>query len=900
MTFPKEPTYIKSIGDGIWQRPDQGAFSYSDGDEVEERIASTIESTSDLSVLSMELQSKICDWPSHYHFSAERANLLRPLSSLLTGSVLEIGSGCGAITRFLGETATEVVALEGSPRRAKITRLRTQDLNHVEVYCDEFSKFHINRTFDAVTLIGVLEYANLFADSSNPALKMLELARLRLNEDGHLIVAIENKLGLKYFAGAPEDHLGIPMIGVEDQYLPNGVRTYGRQELKTLFSTAGFSNIEFLYPFPDYKLPSCVLSEKALHDQAFDPTPFLVSSAGKDPQLSTSPAFCIERVWPSLVLNGVAQHFANSFLIVASNKPEDQPQRAGTDILAWHYSTQRQPKYCKETKFSKSTSSAGILIERAPITTPTLAEKTSPTYTQLINDETPYSDSPLLSSILTNIVTKDNWTLQQVADFIYLYIEQISAICGIALIKDKKVQWDATLPGKFLDCIPQNILLHPNGSSSAFDLEWTTTNRIPLTYLVFRSLWHALGSLSTIGRQAGGRRPSIIEIAAESIRISGKDISSSELLDYVRPELAFLESATGRPFDEKSIVDWLVQPLPRQQKAHQLIERCEQLTLAINTKSDELANQILLNEELAKTARMAEIRHQEEQSEARRLTQKQSELITELNKEAQQQEKSIAAMSRETLNNSAAIRKLTKNLVEQHLLRHSLKNLKKQALDYRLFLKTCDNAVIRSPQLLNIKAIAAATRTHWKKRPVVLLFTRTESGPLAEALLKQTCHWAIPYKWHFNTPTNEIAEAISKIATKLDITIKTSVTPAEKDICIESVLNSEDDNTIIAIPRTLNASEPVTTTNALPDSERVRLAYIALLSQHSINAIYVGLSTTPQESNGSSTTKPLLCMFRKKILQQMEFASSLLTNEIDTKDLSIELSTFNSGEMVRY
>ena len=57
-------------------------------------------------------------------------------------------------------------------------------------------------------LIGVLEYAGVFSDGYEPALKMLKKARSMLNPNGRLFIAIENQLGLKYFAGVPEDHIG--------------------------------------------------------------------------------------------------------------------------------------------------------------------------------------------------------------------------------------------------------------------------------------------------------------------------------------------------------------------------------------------------------------------------------------------------------------------------------------------------------------------------------------------------------------------------------------------------------------------------------------------------------------------------------------------------------------------
>ena len=79
-------------GQNIWKRPDYAGIPYSDGDVVEERIGSAIAETVDLSVLSPEFKKHCTDWPSLYHLSGERANILRPFASRLeVSSVLEIG-----------------------------------------------------------------------------------------------------------------------------------------------------------------------------------------------------------------------------------------------------------------------------------------------------------------------------------------------------------------------------------------------------------------------------------------------------------------------------------------------------------------------------------------------------------------------------------------------------------------------------------------------------------------------------------------------------------------------------------------------------------------------------------------------------------------------------------------
>ena len=103
---------------GCWlPRAARPPFPYTDGENVEAELLALMRATTDRSVLSPALRAAIRDWPTHYHLSPRRANLLRPLGGWLRGrAVLEVGAGCGAITRYLGECGARVVALERNYR----------------------------------------------------------------------------------------------------------------------------------------------------------------------------------------------------------------------------------------------------------------------------------------------------------------------------------------------------------------------------------------------------------------------------------------------------------------------------------------------------------------------------------------------------------------------------------------------------------------------------------------------------------------------------------------------------------------------------------------------------------------------------------------------------------------
>src|SRR5690606_35018434 len=104
----------------------------------------------------------------------------------------------------------------------------------------------------------------------------------------------------------PEDHMGKPMFGLEDHYTKGGVVTFGRRELGRRVSEAGLTEQEWWYPFPDYKLPSLMVSEVgAMPSDGIDLTPVLRSASTDDPQCPPHIHFNQERVFRPIVRNGL-------------------------------------------------------------------------------------------------------------------------------------------------------------------------------------------------------------------------------------------------------------------------------------------------------------------------------------------------------------------------------------------------------------------------------------------------------------------------------------------------------------------------------------------------------------------------------------------------------------------
>ncbi len=490
--------YLLNVETNVWSRSEYDGIAYSDGNEVEQRIAHIVKTATDLSVLSSELRNHCTDWPSRYHLSGVRVNILRPFESNLHGNILEIGAGCGAITRYLGECGGNVLALEGSPRRAAIVRSRTRDLSNVTVVADQFSQFQIDQQFDVITLIGVLEYANLFGTGDNPALAMLIQIRSLLKPNGQLMIAIENQLGLKYFAGTPEDHLGQPMYGIEGRYQDDQPQTFGRKFLSAMIKQAGFTQSEFLSPFPDYKLPVCIITDEGFNAADFDATELVCQSITKDAQLPANTLFSLERTWPIIFLNGLAADLANSFLIVAANSSE-YPSRSA--VLAYYLSTDRKAIYCKETSFVRS-NEGNILVKRRALSAIPDPDES------LVNNrlffrkpcDLIYTHGKTLYREFIEIVTKPGWHIEAIQHYFSNYLEIILEIARSEGHSYNMQVQNIVLPGDYLDAIPSNIVITDDGKATYIDREWCALQGIPVDYLLFRAITSLLGGISVFAQ----------------------------------------------------------------------------------------------------------------------------------------------------------------------------------------------------------------------------------------------------------------------------------------------------------------------------------------------------------------------------------------------------------------
>jgi len=282
-----------------------GRDYYSDGD-IEDELLHIVQTDCDFdAILSNDTR-----WPILYHLSPIRQNIINWYPFEEGTSCLEVGGGCGAITGALCRALDTVKVVELSKRRSMINFERHREFDNLEIIVGNLNDIVFSEKFDYITLNGVLEYAGSFTHTADPYGDFLKQIKTYLKPEGKLIIAIENRYGLKYFAGAKEDHTGKAFDNIEGYIGNSSVRTFGKKELEDLLLQSGFATLEFYYPHPDYKMPLEIYSDVWL------PTSESTLAPAPNFDLPREIYFDETKGFKGIIENGQFPFFANSFLVI--------------------------------------------------------------------------------------------------------------------------------------------------------------------------------------------------------------------------------------------------------------------------------------------------------------------------------------------------------------------------------------------------------------------------------------------------------------------------------------------------------------------------------------------------------------------------------------------------------
>ena len=448
-------------------------------------------------------------WPILYHFSHIRENILSWLPFTGDEKVLEIGSGCGAVTGALCEKAKEVTCIELSMKRSKINAYRHRDQDNLKILVGNFQEIEKNLTekYDYITLIGVFEYGESYIQSEDPYVDFLKIISRHLKPDGKIILAIENKLGLKYWAGCTEDHFGTLFEGIQGYPNTKGVKTFSKKEFNAILQNAGNLKADWYYPYPDYKFPMSIHSDRHL------PASGELNMKDYNFDRLRLGLFQESQVYNTLLSNDLYPQFSNSFLLVIG---KEQPQMEPVYVK---FSNERDQKLSIYTEISQ-TADGALTVKKMPAQEKaaehvqkleTICEDLTRMYKEEsieVNHCTLRGDCAELE-YLTGITLEDKLyqllekgRTEELETLFFTYIQKLKNIHEkkpfektaefVRVFGDVKLRSDLmSTDVSNIDFVPANIILSGD-KASVIDYEWTFTFPVPSQFLVYRMIFYYL------------------------------------------------------------------------------------------------------------------------------------------------------------------------------------------------------------------------------------------------------------------------------------------------------------------------------------------------------------------------------------------------------------------------
>lgn len=293
-------------------------------------------------------------WPVLYHLSPLRTNIIDWIPFSKTDRVLEIGSGCGAVTGALARRAGSVTCVDLSKKRSLVNAYRNRDYDNITIMVGNFKEIepHLGTDFDYVLLIGVFEYGQAYIGGITPYEDFMRLCGRHRKPDGRMVIAIENRFGLKYWAGCREDHVGTYFSGLEGYPEGGPARTFTRRGLERILEDVGIDAYTFYYPYPDYKFPTAIYSDRYL------PKKGELSNNLRNFDMERVLLFDEKQVFDQIIEEQEFPLFSNSYLLIVGEAP---------DVVYAKFSNDRASEWAIRTLIRQD-GNGGLCVEKQPDT----------------------------------------------------------------------------------------------------------------------------------------------------------------------------------------------------------------------------------------------------------------------------------------------------------------------------------------------------------------------------------------------------------------------------------------------------------------------------------------------------------------------------------------------------
>lgn len=232
-----------------------------------------------------------------------RANLIRWIPFDRCSDVLEIGADSYVRSAEIASKVNSLTCL-------------TSDMRPYHVDCDNTVVVHnsINgflrdceEKYDVILLINVLEHTEDLCDSA----EVLLSCKKHLKEDGQIIIACDNSLGMRYWAGQNQSDRGdlAFFARIQGEQTNKSRVQFTKHELECLIAKADLKYEEFYYPYP------CTSYSMAIYSDSYLPHKGELNINDYSMGTEYMKLFDVTKAFDTVLEQGMFPFFSNSFMV---------------------------------------------------------------------------------------------------------------------------------------------------------------------------------------------------------------------------------------------------------------------------------------------------------------------------------------------------------------------------------------------------------------------------------------------------------------------------------------------------------------------------------------------------------------------------------------------------------
>lgn len=431
--------------------------------------------------------------------------------------VLEIGSEYGSVTGAFAKKAKEVLSFDVSSNKTYINSLINKDYNNIKYVCGSFNKLKDyigEKKFDYIYLIGSFDFANQFIDEDNCNEKLLNDIYGMLSENGKLIIAIDNKYGLKYLSGSVDSRYRIQSQGIVQESALNQCKRFSKKNIIELLDKCGYKGFDFYYPYPDYNFAMSIYSDEFL------PSEDSFNSEKYSWEPNRTELFEEYKMFQEVTNDGLFSEFANSYLILAGKQEKTfyKDNKDDFNTVFVKYSNERAKTFAISTEIKENKLGERKVIKHKLSDAcnfhmnkiNNLKDKLKHQYTNTKFDLTPgklidngfefeYAKGRPYIDKLIECCNNNNY--EEFIEIIQLFFDEVinanNDMSFSVTSQFKNVFGNIKLDNDLrcglisnIDLIFQNVIVDSDNNWNIIDYEWLFDFPIPAKYILFRSIYY--------------------------------------------------------------------------------------------------------------------------------------------------------------------------------------------------------------------------------------------------------------------------------------------------------------------------------------------------------------------------------------------------------------------------